>query len=69
VRPTRFRIPDVCAIPLSDPLVEILRTPPLLCIEILSREDRMSEIQERVEDYLAMGVPAVWVIDPHRHLA
>jgi Uma2 family endonuclease len=26
----------------------------------------MTEIQERIEDYLAMGVPAVWVIDPWR---
>jgi Uma2 family endonuclease len=67
--PNRFRIPDVCLIPVGDPLVEILRTPPLLCVEILSRDDRMSEIQERVEDYLAMGVQAVWVIDPSRRRA
>ncbi len=69
VLPSRFRIPDISLIPLSDPLAEILRTPPLLCVEILSREDRMTEIQERVEDYLAMGVPTVWVIDPHRRRA
>jgi Uma2 family endonuclease len=67
--PNRFRIPDVCLIPVGDPLVEILRTPPLLCVEILSRDDRMSDIQERVEDYLAMGVQAVWVIDPGRRRA
>jgi len=66
VLPSRFRIPDVCLIPLSDPLVEILHSPPVLCIEILSRDDSMSEIQERVEDYLAMGVRAVWVVDPRR---
>ena len=29
----------------------------------------MSEIQDRVEDYLAMGVGAVWVIDPMRRRA
>jgi Uma2 family endonuclease len=69
VMPNRFRIPDLCVIPLADPLVEILYAPPILCIEILSREDRMSDIQERVEDYLAMGVPTVWVIDPHRRRA
>jgi Uma2 family endonuclease len=66
---TRFRIPDVCAIPLPAPIEEIVRTPPLLCIEILSRDDRMSDIQERVEDYLAMGVPTVWVVDPRRRRA
>jgi Uma2 family endonuclease len=69
VLPNRFRIPDLCAIPAGDPLAEILRTPPILCVEILSREDRMSDIQERVEDYLAMGVQAVWVIDPGRRRA
>ena len=69
VLPDRFRIPDVCLIPLNDPLIEVLPTPPLLCIEILSRDDRMSDIQERVEDYLAMGVPAVWVVDPRRRRA
>jgi len=26
----------------------------------------MSSIMERVEEYLAMGVPVVWVIDPWR---
>jgi Uma2 family endonuclease len=66
---TRYRIPDVCLIPLRDPLTEVLCTPPLLCIEILSREDRMSDIQERVEDYLVMGVQAVWVVDPQRRRA
>jgi Uma2 family endonuclease len=59
VLPNRFRIPDVCLVPATNPLIEILHTPPVLCIEILSREDRMSDIQERVEDYLAMGVPTV----------
>ena len=65
----RFCIPDVCAVPRHRPLEPILRTPPLLCIEILSRDDRMSDIQERVEDYLAMGIPAVWVVDPRRRRA
>ena len=64
-----YRIADVCVILRSTPFEPIVRTPPLLCIEILSRDDRMSEIQERVEDYLAMGVPAVWVIDPRRRRA
>ena len=69
VLPNRFRIPDVCLVQRNAPIEAILRTPPILCIEILSREDRMSDIQERVEDYLAMGVPTVWVIDPHRRRA
>lgn len=64
-----FRIPDVCAIDRNTPFQPILRTPPLLCVEVLSPDDSMSEIQDRVEDYLAMGVRAVWVIDPRRRKA
>jgi Uma2 family endonuclease len=63
VKPTRFRIPDVCVV-LGDPGEEILTKPPFLCIEVLSPEDRMSRMKERVNEYLAMGVPYVWVLDP-----
>lgn len=64
-----FRIPDICVIRRETPFEAIVRTAPLLCVEILSREDRMGEILERVEDYLGMGVKAVWVIDPWRRKA
>ncbi len=64
----RFRIPDVmlAAIPNPDPL--IVRTPPLLCVEILSSKDRMKKVQERLDDYSRMGVRSMWVIDPWRRL-
>jgi Uma2 family endonuclease len=64
-----YRIADICVVRRETAFEPIVRTAPLLCIEILSRDDRMSEIQERVEDYLAMGVPAVWVVDPRRRRA
>ncbi len=63
VKAKRFRVPDVCVV-LGDPGEQILTKPPFLCIEILSLEDRMSRIKERINDYLAMGVPYVWVLDP-----
>jgi Uma2 family endonuclease len=62
VKPTRFRIPDIC-VTLGFPDEHILTKPPILCIEILSPEDRMKRIKERVTDYLEMGVPSVWVLD------
>jgi Uma2 family endonuclease len=68
VKPTRFRIPDVCVI-LDGPGDEILTKPPFLCIEILSPEDRMSRIEVRINDYLTMGVPYVWVLDPQTEQA
>lgn len=66
VAETSYRIPDISVISLDAPDEAILRTPPLLCIEILSREDRMTDMLERVDDYLKMGVQAVWVINPWR---
>ena len=66
VRPDRYRIPDVCVLAAGAPRERIVTHPPFLCIEILSREDTMSRTLERIEDYLAMGVPHVWVIDPWR---
>jgi Uma2 family endonuclease len=64
VTPTRFRIPDICVVAGPEPDEQILTRPPFICIEILSRDDRLSEMQERVQDYLAFGVPYVWILDP-----
>jgi len=68
VSPTRFRIPDVCVV-IGEPPEQIFRTPPFICIEILSKDDRISEMQERVEDYLRFGVPYVWILDPRKRKA
>jgi len=64
VRPDRFRIPDVMVIPNSAAGEEIVVTPALLCVEILSRGDALSQMWEKVNDYFAMGVPVCWIIDP-----
>jgi Uma2 family endonuclease len=63
VKKTRFRIPDVCVV-LGEPGEQILTKPPFLCIEVLSPEDRMSRVRQRIADYFEMGVPYVWVLDP-----
>ena len=64
VTPTRYRIPDLCIVSRSDPKDPIILKAPLLCIEILSKDDSLRELQERVNDYSAMGVAHIWVIDP-----
>ncbi len=68
VRPGRFRIPDVCVV-LGGTEEQILTRPPFLCVEILSPEDRMSRVQDRIDDYFRMGVANVWVVDPARRCA
>ncbi|MSV32525.1 MAG: Uma2 family endonuclease [Bryobacterales bacterium] len=68
VTPSRVRIPDLCVY-LTDPEEEVPSTPPFLCIEILSPEDRMSRVEVRINDFLKMGVNTVWVIDPETRQA
>ena len=55
VSPTRYRIPDVCVV-LGKTKEQNFRTPPFLCIEVLSPEDRVKRVEERIQDYLRMGV-------------
>ena len=62
----RVRIPDVCVI--SD-MEEITTKPPLLCVEVISPDDRWRRIRASVHDYEAMGVPCVWVVDPYERRA
>ena len=69
VKPTRFRVPDLCVVAGEDFQEEIFARLPFLCIEILSKDDRASDIQDKIDDYLAFGVPYVWVIDPLRRRA
>ena len=40
----------------------------MLCIEVLSTDDTLRETQERVNDYIAMGVEHVWVVDPWKRV-
>jgi Uma2 family endonuclease len=63
VSPTRVRIPDVALLP-PGPQPDVITDPPALVIEILSPDDTYSDTQERAQDYRAMGVETVWIIDP-----
>ncbi len=67
--PTRYRVPDICVVAVPEPDEQIFTSPPFLCVEILSPEDRMSRMQEKIGDYLAFGVRYVWVVDPQTRKA
>ncbi|MGO9258056.1 MAG: Uma2 family endonuclease [Bryobacteraceae bacterium] len=69
VSPTRYRVPDVCLTRAEVPMEQIFRKPPLVVIEILSSEDRFFNMLRRIDDYLALGVPNIWVIDPEERCA
>ena len=64
VSPTRFRIADICIVSVAAPREQIIKTPPVGIVEVLSPEDRVPRYSERLEDYRRMGVRSIWVIDP-----
>ncbi|MDA1312851.1 MAG: Uma2 family endonuclease [Acidobacteria bacterium] len=64
--PTRYRIPDVAVFHPDKPVELVPDRPPLIVIEIVSREDRYTEVLKKLEEYRVWGVPHVWVVDPWR---
>jgi len=61
---SQFLIPDVVAAPkLQDPYPT---EPVLLCVEILSPEDRIGAMLAKCEQYHAWGVPFCWIVDPEK---
>jgi Uma2 family endonuclease len=69
VAPQRVRICDVCLIDRGATRERVLRTPPVLCVEILSPEDRLSRAKVVLADYFNMGVRNIWLLDPIRQMA
>ncbi len=61
---SRYRIPDVCVVRLPEPDEQIFSGPPYIAIEILSPDDTFPRIQRRLDDFLKMGIPNVWLVEP-----
>lgn len=59
VTPTRFRIPDITVVAADVRCERILRRPALLFVQILSPEDTMPRVRQRVDDYLNFGTEHV----------
>jgi Uma2 family endonuclease len=66
---SHFRVPDLAVLRADGPRERILTHPPLIVIEILSPEDRLSRFHDKLDDYLAFGVENIWVLDPERRVA
>lgn len=69
VNATNYRVPDITVTRAGIEWERILRTPPLLLIEILSPEDTLTKMRRRVDDYLRFGTEYVWAIDPEMRKA
>lgn len=64
VKSMRVRVPDICVLAEDAPHEQVPTVPPILCIEILSEEDRFMRIMDKANDFFQMGVPVYWWVDP-----
>ena len=64
LEPRVFRIPDISVFAGQPPHESVPSTPPLLVIEILSKDDRHHHLMEKLEEYRVWGVQNIWVVDP-----
>jgi Uma2 family endonuclease len=64
VAASRFRVPDVAVLDRAQPIEQIATKPPLAVFEVLSPEDTVRRLKQKLEDYRLMGIPQIWVIDP-----
>jgi Uma2 family endonuclease len=65
VSAARVRIPDV-SVAYDDAAMKdrIRNVPSLIAIEILSPDDRLDRVKVRLRDFLQMGIPHIWLLDP-----
>jgi Uma2 family endonuclease len=64
IEPVRFRVADFAVFRGARPEGRYATTPPFVAVEIVSPDDRYSELTHRLEDYRRWGVQHVWLVDP-----
>jgi Uma2 family endonuclease len=58
-------IPDICVYWPDRAPSRFPDVPPLVAIEIMSPDDRLTAAREKLEEYRAWGVNHVWLVDPN----
>jgi Uma2 family endonuclease len=48
----------------GQPIEKITTHPPVAVFEVLSPEDTVRRLMRKLNDYQAMGIPEIWVVDP-----
>jgi Uma2 family endonuclease len=61
---TNFRVADVVVFSRDNPIEQVLHLPPIAVFEVLSPDDRIPRIMKKLQEYAAMGVRTVMLIDP-----
>ena len=66
--PDRVRAADIVFVSrerLADkPLIGFLKVAPELVVEIISPTDRWQNVRDKLEEYFAIGVHRVWIVEP-----
>ena len=62
--PGRYRIADIAVYAHHAPSAEIPPEVPYVVIEVVSPDDRLDDIMEKLDDYQAFGIPHIWLADP-----
>jgi len=65
VREGLYLIPDVSVFRPSPPPSIVPDQPPFIAVEILSPDDRLNAVRDKLEEYKSWGVQHVWLVDPH----
>jgi Uma2 family endonuclease len=65
IRSGRYLIPDISIFHGVEPTISVPDQPPLVTIEILSPDDRLPKVEEKLEEYRNWGVKHIWLVDPH----
>lgn len=65
ISPSRRRIADIAVLVGRRPVGQHYpTTPPEFAIEIVSEDDRLVQILEKLAEYFAWGIHHIWVVDP-----
>ena len=59
-----YLIPDIAVWAGPDPPQAIPVDPPLLVVEIVSRDDRLHDMFRKLAAYQAWGVETIWLVEP-----
>ncbi len=62
IAPDLYRLPDIAIWEEAPGEVPVI--PPLLVVEVLSPDDRMHDLIEKLDQYRAWGVSLIWIVEP-----
>jgi Uma2 family endonuclease len=60
-----WRVPDVTILDRKNPIEQrVVEHRPVAVFEVLSPDDRLHDLCEKLSEYTALGIPQIWVVDP-----